>query len=138
MEMAMPTTAENAHRPLLARLSAWWRGWREREAHAGDLCACGQEVEQIARDIGISVTELHALARQGPDASNLLHQRLAALKIDEKVLSRTQPEVMRDLERVCSLCDTKRQCKHDMASNPADPGWQEYCPNAQTLAALKR
>src|SRR5215216_7748354 len=110
MEIAMLATAENADRSLLSRLTAWWRGWREREAHASDLCACGPEVEQIARDIGISVSELHTLARQGPEASNLLHQRLAALNIDEKVLSRRQPEVMRDLDRVCSVCDTKRQC----------------------------
>ena len=34
----------SAARPSVA---TWWRGWREREAHAGDLCACGQEVEQI-------------------------------------------------------------------------------------------
>jgi hypothetical protein len=43
---------------------------------------------------------------------------------------------MRDLQRVCTVCGSKRRCAHELAKNPSDPAWQKYCPNATTLAAL--
>ena len=45
--------------------------------------------------------------------------------------------VRRDLERVCALCPVKGHCRQMLASDPipADCG---FCPNSETLAALKR
>jgi hypothetical protein len=43
---------------------------------------------------------------------------------------------LRDLQRACSLCASKRRCKRDLARKSTDPGWQQYCPNASTLHAL--
>jgi hypothetical protein len=45
--------------------------------------------------------------------------------------------VMRDLQRTCALCLSKRRCTHDLARHPADPVWEEYCPNAMTFSALR-
>jgi hypothetical protein len=43
---------------------------------------------------------------------------------------------MRDLQRVCSICDNKRACEHDLDRNPGSPAWRDYCANADTFAAV--
>jgi positive regulator of sigma E activity len=47
-----------------------------------------------------------------------------------------EPHVMRDLQRACTLCASKRRCGRDLAANPSGPAWEAYCPNASTLHAL--
>jgi hypothetical protein len=47
------------------------------------------------------------------------------------------PMVVRDLERVCTVCGSKRRCDRDLAHHPDDPVWRTYCPNVQTLEALE-
>jgi hypothetical protein len=49
---------------------------------------------------------------------------------------RADPLIMRDLERVCTLCGSKRRCERDLAAHPDDEVWRTYCPNAPTLEAL--
>jgi hypothetical protein len=39
---------------------------------------------------------------------------------------------MRDLQRVCTLCASKRRCASDKEKQ-SDVDWQSYCPNAITL-----
>jgi hypothetical protein len=135
----------NAPASLLARLADWWRNLRQEHADLDRLgCggapsarAGGNGIEEIARDVGLSASELCDLARKGRGASDLLRGRLSALHINPKRLSRAQPAVMRDLEKVCSLCGSKHRCAHDLANGPADPRWRKYCPNAQTIDALE-
>ena len=43
---------------------------------------------------------------------------------------------MRDLERVCALCEHKRQCAHELSAGKAAEDYPEFCPNADTLSAL--
>jgi hypothetical protein len=58
------------------------------------------------------------------------------LKLDTADIARVEPPVIRDLQRVCTLCESKRRCMRDLAKRPSDPVWQDYCPNAMTLRAL--
>jgi hypothetical protein len=44
---------------------------------------------------------------------------------------------MRDLQRVCTVCGSKRRCEHELTNNPSYPAWQKYCLNATTLLALE-
>jgi hypothetical protein len=93
-------------------------------------------VERIARDVGVSGADLAILAGKWPDAGDLLYWRMNEIKFDPKEVTQVYPQVMRDLQRVCTVCGSKRRCAHDLANNPSDPAWQKYCPNVTTLSAL--
>jgi len=91
---------------------------------------------QIAGDLRISSADLEALVRQGPHAADQLPKMLRALGIDQADLTRTEPLVLRDMERVCSLCSHKRQCSHELAAGTAAAHYGEYCTNAHTIDGL--
>jgi hypothetical protein len=102
-----------------------------------DLDCCGPaEVARIARDVGISGADLSILAGKWPDLGDLLYWRMNEINLDRKEVTQADPQVMRDLQRVCTVCGSKRRCEHELAKNPSDPTWQKYCPNATTLSAL--
>jgi hypothetical protein len=114
----------------------WWRDWTGRNS-ALELKCCGEdEVERMARDIGMSASELRRIAALGPGSADLLLRRMAALDLDRKEVSQTEPRTFQDLQRVCAMCNSKRRCKRDLANDSNDPVWQDYCPNAATLMAL--
>jgi hypothetical protein len=117
-------------------IARWWRDWTRRGSGL-DLKCCGEdEVERMAKDIGVSASELRRLATLGPDSADLLLRRMAALDLDRKEVSQTEPRTFQDLQRVCTMCNSHRRCKRDLARDSADPAWQDYCPNAATLMAL--
>ena len=91
---------------------------------------------QIASDLRISSADLEALVRQGPHAADELPKMLRALGIDQADLARTEPLVLRDMERVCSLCNHKRQCGHELSAGTAAAHYEEYCANAHTIDGL--
>jgi hypothetical protein len=102
-----------------------------------DLTLCeDREIERIATDVGLSPSELRNLARFGPDAADLLLSRMAALDVDRLEVARIEPQTFKDMQRVCTLCDSRRPCAADLARDPDDAAWQEYCPNVGTLLAL--
>jgi len=122
---------------IVGAIAKWWHDLRAARARLDELRGCGNELGHIARDIGLSQSDLYTIAAKRPDAADPLKRRLAALDIDQAALRQSDPRVARDLERVCSLCGQKRQCERDLARHPDDPVWRTYCPNTQTLDALK-
>jgi hypothetical protein len=138
MEMAM-TMMAHAHegRTVLGRVGEWLKSWWERSTALAELEACsGPEMERVARDAGIGVSDLRVLAGKWPSSADLVERRMAVLGLDAVEVEAEQPAVMRDLQRVCSLCDNKRVCEHDLDRSPANAAWREYCPNTGTLAVL--
>lgn len=118
-------------------VARWWRNWTAARANVANLDCCGaDQTERIAHDVGVSAPELRALAGKWPDAADLLNRRLAALELDPAEIRRTEPQVLRDLQRVCTMCGSGRECTHDLARDPSDPVWREYCPNVTTLDAV--
>ena len=96
-----------------------------------------QQIAQIATDVGLSPDELRRLVKLGPDAAKLVLERMAALHLDAEAIAKSEPATMRDLQRLCSTCASKKQCKFDLLLIPDDPKWWQYCPNAGTLDALQ-
>jgi hypothetical protein len=96
------------------------------------------DFDRIASDLRVSPGELEALVDQGPHAADELPMLLAALGIDEAGLARTEPLVLRDMERVCALCSHKRQCDRDLVGGTSAAHYQGYCPNAATIDDLGR
>ena len=125
--------------PTFVRLlTRWWRSWMPRSGPVAELSSLGsREIQRIAGDLGVSGAELRVLAGKWPDSAELLPWRLAALNPDEHRLREKEPQVLRDLQRVCTLCARKGRREHDVAYKPSDRIWRAYCPNSQTLAALE-
>jgi uncharacterized protein YjiS (DUF1127 family) len=136
-EAAMTSWTANPWTAVSTGFAAWWRNMRAARASLGELEECGKEATHIAHDLGLAPSELRNIAAKGPDAAHQLEMRLDALHLDPAALRRDEPLVMRDLERVCSVCGSKRRCKRDLARFPDDGVWRKYCPNATTLDALE-
>jgi hypothetical protein len=135
-EAGMSASAQT--RPSLIRRLG--RRWRERAGRRNTVAAldgCGPtEAARIARELGVGGAELRVLAGKWPDSSDLLSRRMKEIKLDVDATAPIEAQVLRDLQRVCTLCASKRTCQHDLVRNPSDPAWREYCPNATTLTVL--
>lgn len=124
-------------RSLVEVISQWWQDWTNPQSNFSNLSCCvTYEVERVAREVGVTVAELKALARLGPDAADLLPRRVAALGLNSDEVMRAEPRTVQDLQRVCSLCECQKQCARDLAHNSTDSAWEKYCPNVETLKAL--
>jgi hypothetical protein len=111
----------------------WLKHRRElREMREMDAANLGQ----IASELRMTSADLEALVRQGPHAADELPKMLTALGIDQDRLARTEPLVLRDMERVCALCSHKRRCDRDLAAGTAAAHYEEYCANAPTIDGL--
>jgi uncharacterized protein YjiS (DUF1127 family) len=115
-----------------------WRNWHSNRTGVAELNnLTSEEVRQAAHDVGVTAPELRVLAGRWPDSADLLSRRMTALGLDEAELTRTQPGVANDLNRLCSLCASKRRCANDLAEHPDDRVWEQYCPNHLTLGSLR-
>ena len=111
----------------------WLKHRRElKEMHEMDAANFGR----IASELRMSSTDLEALVCQGPHAADELPKMLRALGIDQADLARTETHVLRDMERVCSVCNHKRRCGHELAAGTAGANYEEYCGNASTIDGL--
>ena len=86
----------------------------------------------------MSATALKGLVARGPDAANLLYERMHALGISKADVDHAAQGVMRDLQKTCACCNEKGVCEKDLAKRPDDPVWKSYCPNAVTLDSLTK
>jgi hypothetical protein len=111
-----------------------WLKHRREMREVRDLDA--RTLGDIARDLRITSTDLDAFVRRGPHAADELPKLLKVLGIDETALARTETAVLRDMERVCVLCERKAQCSNDVEIGVAARDYEDYCPNAQTMKAL--
>ena len=117
-------------------IADWVNKYRLRFGDGG-LEQCGpDDVKQMASDLGLSAGELKDMASKGPGAADLLGKMLVALGVDPEVIARTDPAVMRDLQRLCAACAHKSQCRHELADGTAAGHFHDFCPNAYTLDAL--
>ncbi|WP_137483182.1 hypothetical protein [Bradyrhizobium elkanii] len=95
-----------------------------------------QDIDAIARELNLSTSAFRTLA-QSPGSPELLSKRLALAGFFEHALAARHGDVLRDLQRVCGLCQVKARCAANLETkkfrNPL-----EDCPNEQTLRALGR
>ena len=94
------------------------------------------EFDRIASDLRVSPGELDTLVRRGPHAADELPKLLKVLGINEADLARTEPLVLRDMERVCAMCASKKQCDRDLAAGTSAEHYEGYCLNAPTINSL--
>jgi hypothetical protein len=125
--------------PILDALLGTFADWL---VHQREVREIGQidrnEFDRIAADLRISPSVLDELVRRGSHAADELPKMLEALGINQDVLARTQPRLLRDMEQVCALCGQKRRCDRDIASGSVGDHYQDYCPNAHTIMQLDK
>jgi hypothetical protein len=120
------------------QFAQWWRECAARRSTLAALADCGPaETARIAHDVGVSgAAELRVLAGKWPNSADLLSRRMRQIRLDAAHIVQVEPQVVRDLERVCTLCASKRRCSRDVAKERSPSSWQAYCPNTMTLKAL--
>jgi hypothetical protein len=122
---------------VLDAVAGWINKYRQASSLHDEFRHCSPEdVMQIAKDLGVPVSELRKLTAKGPAAADLMKKMLVALRVDPHVLVNTNPAVMRDLQRLCVFCSQKDRCEHELAKGTASEHYREFCPNAFTLDAL--
>ncbi len=139
----MPNPEDVPHTPVIEviynSIADWVSKYRNIFGVDDQLGRCTpDEVKRVAGELGITASELNALARKGPNAADLLLKMLVALRIDPKTLENSDPYVMRDLQRLCTTCGVKNRCEHELGGGTAADHFREFCPNAFTLDALLR
>jgi hypothetical protein len=133
--MAFGQTA--IHAPRKGLIAQWWHEWKSNRDSFAALDRCGHsEVERIAHDLSLTAAELRTLAHKGVDSALLLCRRMADLDLDRAEVGHAQPKVMRDLQKLCTICDSKTRCGRDFDRDADPSAWHAYCPNDDTLQAL--
>ena len=118
---------------LIDTFGDWLKHRRElKEMREMDAANFGR----IAGELRISSADLEALVRRGPHATDELPKMLKAIGINQEALARTEPLVLRDMERVCALCNQKHRCDRDLANGTSAAQYAEYCANAPTIDGL--
>ena len=74
------------------------------------------------------------MSRSTPLLKRMLHER----RLDRYEIDSREPEAMRQIEMICSGCDSKERCGHELDAGTAVAHAAEFCPNALVLAALGR
>ena len=122
----------------MAGILDWLRNRARRIRRRAELDRLSEpELSRIASDVGISDADLRELTGKDQDSAALLLRRLAALGLETSEVRRQWPAVLRDLQRLCSVCESKGRCQWDIDRDPDDPRWREYCPNVLTLDNLR-
>jgi len=122
---------------VLNSIADWVTRYRDAVGHTNEFGQCSpDEVRQIAKDLGVPAGELRQMASKGPHAADQVQKMLVALHVDPKALEKTNPLVMRDLQRLCINCSDKKRCQSELAKGTAAAHFHEFCPNSMTLDAL--
>jgi hypothetical protein len=93
------------------------------------------EFEAIARELNLSAAELRTLIFVPSGSLGQLSKRLSHEGLCEDELAASEGDVLRDLRRGCSQCQSRARCARDVQCER----WaalSKYCPNEQTLQAL--
>ena len=122
--------------PMIDHVVSWAKKFARRFGQSNELQKLDpDEISRIARDFGISVSELLTLAKSDAGVQDLLTQRLAEMGLSEELLQKNHPHEFGDLNRVCASCGSTKRCAKDFLQHKASHS--EYCPNTDTLEALR-
>jgi hypothetical protein len=118
-------------------IADWVTYYRNAIGFNNELGMCGpDEVMRMAKDIGVTPSQLHELVRKGPNSADLLKTMLVALRVDPKIIADMDPLVMREMKWLCITCNNKKRCEHELAKGTATEHFHEFCPNAVSIDEL--
>ena len=130
-------TAHSRPYPRLELLLSTFSDWLKHRRELSEMRRLDRtEFDRIASDLRVSPSDLEELVRQGPHAADELPKLLKALGIEESDLASVHPLVLRDMERICAICQQKGQCDRDLEAGTSAEHYQGYCPNAAAIEQL--
>jgi hypothetical protein len=109
------------------------RNRRTLEARAEFQQCWPEEVARIAHDLNLTPNELTVLASKRLDSAAFLDGLLAAIGVDRNKRPFNEPALIRDMQRLCVVCDRQRRCGQELDAGTAAAHYRSYCPNAYTL-----
>jgi len=125
--------------PIVQDLIESFASWLKHRRELNEMRQLDRfDFDRIANDLRIAPDDLEELVRHGQHAADELPKMLEQLGISEERLGRVQPLLLRDMERVCSLCQHKARCDRELADGTAAETYHGYCGNAATLESLDR
>ena len=130
-------TAHSRPYPRLELLLSTFSDWLKHRRELSEMRRLDRtEFDRIASDLRVSPSDLEELVRHGPHAADELPKLLKALGIEESDLASVHPLVLRDMERICAICQQKGPCDRDLAAGTSAEHYQGYCPNAAAIEQL--
>jgi hypothetical protein len=125
--------------PVVQDLIDSFAGWLKHRRDLNEVRRLDRtDFDRIASDLRIAPDDLEELVRHGPHAADEMPKMLEQLGIDAERIGQVQPLLLRDMERVCSLCRDKARCVRDLADGTAAENYHAYCGNAATIETLDR
>jgi hypothetical protein len=77
------------------------------------------------------------LASLGPESAELLLRRMAALDLGRKEVAQTEPQTFRDLQRICTRCESHGSARAILRAIRA-PGLGGLLPQRRSAASAER
>ncbi|MBR0791340.1 hypothetical protein JQ631_19870 [Bradyrhizobium manausense] len=125
--------------PIVQDLIESFARWLKHRRELNELRQLDRfDFDRIANDLRIAPDDLEDLVRHGQHATDELPKMLEQLGISAARLGQAQPLLLRDMERVCSLCHHKAKCHRELAHGTAAENFHGYCGNATTMESLGR
>lgn len=119
---------------LLSRVFSWLVTHHVRE---GEIAALSRaDLRDLARDIGVSESDLTTMAASDSDGRGLMEQMIRAHGLDPTVIPSMPAALLRDLRAVCDRCGSKGRCQRDLVDGTAAVNCHAYCGNAEAFEAL--
>jgi len=134
------TTAQHEPYPFVTKVIDLFGEWLKQRRELNELidfAADPAELGRVARELNVTPADLKMLVERGSHSANELPYTLTALRINETALRRAEPALLRDMERICSLCTHKRRCHQELAAGTAAKNYVEYCENSDTMDILR-
>lgn len=134
------TTAQHEPYPFVTKVIDLFGEWLKQRRELNELidfAADPAELGRVARELNVTPADLKMLVERGSHSANELPYTLTALGINETALRRAEPALLRDMERICSLCTHKRRCHQELAAGTAAKNYVEYCENSDTMDILR-
>ena len=126
---------ELSHPGLLGRVLGWVRVYVDTGSDLSTLSR--EELRRISADLALAEWDLTSLSMGARDNTLLMERMMRAHGIDREDVMYGQATLLRDMERVCTLCAHTRRCRRELNAGTAMRHCNEYCPNAATFEDLR-
>lgn len=93
-------------------------------------------LDEVLHDANLSRSDLETLINADPQSPDRLERMLSKLGLADRLHS-DWPAVLRDVQRVCGVCQTTGECEHWLRGE-REGGIEEFCPNAETFESLRQ
>ncbi|MGC2856076.1 hypothetical protein ACM64Y_11430 [Novispirillum sp. DQ9] len=134
-----PRAALSRWASLRARFAARVSAWHQRLALRAEIDAVDvDDLREILHDLNIDASALPTLVDPSGRSRVLLPAMLHRVGLDGPAIEARHPAVANDLRRVCAGCTVKGPCRRALEAGDSALRCLAFCPNAQTLDALRR